>query len=185
MAELSKSQEIRISKFLSLVLRHEPQTINIVLDANGWVDVDELIQKVNKKGIHLDLESLQQVVANNDKKRFAFNEDRSRIRASQGHSVDVELGYEAKQPPEFLYHGTAIQNLDSIRQKGLLKGSRHHVHLSQEPETATKVGSRHGKPVVLTVQSGEMHRAGIAFFQSANGVWLTDTVGASFIHFPA
>ncbi len=184
MSVLTKSEVIRISKFLSLILRHQPQTIGIQLDPNGWVAVEELISKVNQKGIRLDGEGLKQVVANNDKQRFAFNDDFSRIRANQGHSVTVDLGFAPKDPPEFLYHGTAIRNLPSIREKGLLKGKRHHVHLSPERETATKVGSRHGTPVVLTVKSGEMHREGIPFFQSENGVWLTDLVSPDYIFFP-
>lgn len=181
---LSASQLKRISKFLSLVLRHQPDKIGITLDAAGWVDVDELIGKIDKKAFSLDRATLERVVAENDKKRFAFSEDGKQIRASQGHSVEVELEYQPVEPPELLYHGTTGKNLDGIRAEGLLKRSRRHVHLSPDRETAHKVGSRHGKPVILTVRAGELHRSGHVFYCSANGVWLTESVPAEYIYFP-
>ncbi|MDC8102493.1 RNA 2'-phosphotransferase [Chryseobacterium rhizosphaerae] len=171
----------RISKFLSLILRHQPETIGLNLDENGWADVEELRTKSAKKGVHFSLEELDEVVETNNKKRFAFNEDKTMIRASQGHSIDIDLALEALQPPDFLYHGTAEANISSILDKGIEKRSRQHVHLSADKETATKVGMRHGKPIILTIRTGTMYEEGIAFFQSANGVWLTEFVDPKYI----
>ena len=175
---------IRISKFLGLVLRHRPERIGIELDGQGWVSVNELLTAMRKHAFPLSLETLQAVVANNDKQRFAFSEDGTRIRASQGHSVKIDLAYQPLQPPEILFHGTARKFLPSIRQHGLIKKRRHHVHLSPDRETARKVGSRHGTPVILAVRAGEMHRAGIEFFQSQNGVWLVEAVVVAYLFFP-
>ena len=172
-----------ISKFLSLILRHNPEKIGLQLDENGWAEVAELLRKSNRYQPTLTLETLQEVVATNDKKRFAFNEDQTKIRANQGHSIKVDLEYVAKQPPEFLYHGTVSKCMGAIREKGLLKMNRHHVHLSSDRDTAIKVGSRRGKPIILSVNSGEMHQQGILFYQSDNGVWLTDAVAPEFIAF--
>ncbi|WP_299677958.1 RNA 2'-phosphotransferase [uncultured Tenacibaculum sp.] len=173
-----------ISKFLSLLLRHQPDLIGLKLDKNGWADVAELIEKSKRKGKHFSIEKLEEVVATNDKKRFSFNEDQTKIRANQGHSLKtIDLKLEAIQPPEYLYHGTVPKFMQSIREKGLQKMSRQHVHLSQDLETATKVGSRRGVPTILTVRSGAMHVAGFEFYQSKNGVWLTDHVPANFIEF--
>lgn len=141
----------------------------------------ELLEAVNRNGVSLTLEQLKHVVAANDKKRFAFSEDGKKIRASQGHSIEVDLQYERQTPPEFLYHGTPERFVESIRATGLNKGQRHHVHLSPDPQTATKVGERRGRPVVLTIRSGEMHRQGHIFYKSANGVWLVDHVPPQFI----
>jgi putative RNA 2'-phosphotransferase len=174
-------EEIRISKFLSLVLRHKPETIGLHLDDNGWANTQELMERLNSNDFEISIEDLKQVVANNDKKRFQFSEDYSKIRASQGHSLKVDLALEEKIPPRLLYHGTAEKNLDSIRKQGLVKGQRHHVHLSADKETAQKVGMRHGKPLVLKVRSEEMSKAGIRFYQSENGVWLTDTVPPDYL----
>ncbi|WP_292008272.1 RNA 2'-phosphotransferase [Chryseobacterium sp.] len=171
----------RISKFLSLILRHQPETINLHLDENGWADVDELLEKSKKKRILFTFEELEEVVATNNKKRFAFNEDKTKIRASQGHSIDIDLALIPQQPPEFLYHGTAEGNISSILEKGIEKRNRQHVHLSSDKETATKVGMRHGKPVILTVRTGKMFDDGILFFFSDNEVWLTDYVDAKYI----
>jgi len=173
-----------ISKFLSLVLRHSPETIGLKLDENGWADVAELIEKCNKKGNTLDLELLDYVVSNNDKKRFAFNADKTKIRASQGHSISVELNLNEREPLEFLYHGTVDKFLENIRKEGLQKMSRQHVHLSKDHETAIKVGSRRGAPQILTIRSGEMHKDGFKFYLSENNVWLTDEVPAKYIQFP-
>lgn len=172
------------SKFLSLVLRHQPETIGIELDEAGWVDVETLLQAVRAKRSPLTRAELDEVVATSDKKRFAYSDDGLRIRANQGHSVEVDLGYTPAEPPAELYHGTVDRFLASIRQHGLIKGSRHHVHLSADVETATKVGQRRGQPVVLVVRSREMHAAAIPFFLSANGVWLTEHVAPQYIHFP-
>ena len=175
---------VRISKFLGLVLRHKPEEIGITLDEAGWVDVDTLLSACARHRFPITREQLETVVATSDKKRFSFNEDRKRIRANQGHSVDVELGYSPARPPEILYHGTADRFLDSIRRQGLIKGKRHHVHLSLTRETAAAVGTRHGRLVLLQVRCGDMHRAGIPFYKTPNDVWLTDTVRPEYLVFP-
>lgn len=172
-----------ISKLLSYILRHSPETIKLKLDENGWADVNELIAKFDLYDLTLDLELLQYVVENNDKKRFAFNEDKTRIRANQGHSIAVELNLNETEPLEYLYHGTVEKFLSDIKTQGLQKMSRQHVHLSADKETANKVGGRRGKPVILIVNSGGMHRAGYKFYLSANNVWLTDVVPAEYIEF--
>lgn len=172
-----------VSKFLSLVLRHSPETIGLRLDENGWADVGELIEKCSKNGNSLNMELLEYVVENNDKKRFAFNEDKAKIRASQGHSISVELNLSEAEPSEFLFHGTVDKSLESIQKEGLQKMSRQHVHLSKDRETATKVGSRRGVPQILTVRSGEMFKDGFKFYLSENNVWLTDQVPAKYIEF--
>jgi putative RNA 2'-phosphotransferase len=174
----------RASKFLSLVLRHKPDEIGIALDSAGWVDVDVLLAAMAAHGRAITIDELRHVVETSDKKRFALSEDGRRIRASQGHSVEVELGYEPATPPDVLFHGTVERFLPSIREHGLMKGARHHVHLSADVETATKVGSRRGSAVVLTIDAAGMAREGLLFFVSANGVWLTDEVPARFIRFP-
>jgi putative RNA 2'-phosphotransferase len=183
MPEMTDKEIIRTSKFLSLILRHEPQRFGLKLDSAGWIGVTELLEAVNRNGISLTLDQLKHVVATNDKKRFEFSEDGQWIRASQGHSIEVDLQYERQTPPELLYHGTPERFLESIRATGLNKGQRHHVHLSPDPQTATKVGQRRGRPVVLTIRSGEMHRQGHVFYRSANGVWLVDHVPVRFIEF--
>lgn len=177
-----KNNEVKISKFLSLVLRHQPQMIGLMLDSAGWVNVDELLTACNVNGFSLTREMLDAIVRNNDKQRFAFSEDGLRIRASQGHSVEVELAYEPAVPLPILYHGTVDRFLVSIRANGLVKGNRHHVHLSAEVKTAEIVGNRRGKAVVLEVLAAQMHDNGHAFFLSANGVWLTDHVPPAYLH---
>lgn len=173
----------KISKFLSLVLRHRPEVLELQLDENGWASVKELLQKMNRGPYALSFEDLKEIVETNDKQRFIFSDDYSHIRANQGHSVSADLGLQEKVPPGILYHGTAIQNLESIKAKGLIKGSRNHVHLSSDHETAVKVGIRHGKPVVLEIQAMNMYQAGLVFYLSENGVWLTDQVPVQFIKF--
>ena len=169
-----------ISKFLSLVLRHKPEKIGLELDQQGWAKTQELLDKIP----HLTLKLLQEVVETNNKKRFAFNEDGSKIRASQGHSITVDLGYPPSEPPALLYHGTATRFVTSIQEKGLLKRNRQHLHLSKDLDTATNVGQRHGKVVILTVDSGKMYKDGYNFFISENGVWLTDHVPVDYLIFP-
>ncbi len=169
------------SKFLSLVLRHQPQFIGIELDEQGWVNVDELLKQANLHGQKIDAEMLRHVVATSDKKRFAFDDTGLKIRASQGHSVAVELGYHPEVPPQILYHGTGEKSVASILAVGLEKRSRQHVHLSADIETAIKVGSRHGKPRVFEVLANEMHTGGHTFYLSENKVWLTDHVPAQFL----
>lgn len=172
------------SKFLSLILRHEPGRVGLTLDEAGWADVEELLRAVNAHGVPLTLDELRHIVATSEKKRFAFSEDGRRIRASQGHSVAVDLQYPPSAPPEILYHGTATRFLDGIRRDGLRKMGRHDVHLQTDTKQALQVGGRHGKPVLLTIRAGDMHRAGFVFRCSANGVWLVDHVPPQFIQFP-
>ncbi|MCM2372068.1 RNA 2'-phosphotransferase [Aporhodopirellula aestuarii] len=175
----------RTSKFLSLVLRHRPEVIGLRLDAEGWLDINELIASANQRGTAITLEQLHEVVATCEKRRFALSDDGLRVRANQGHSVaDVELNLPSTQPPDQLFHGTVAVFLDSIREQGLRRRSRNHVHLSADRETATKVGSRRGVPVILAVNAGEMNDAGHVFYRSANGVWLTNHVPPRFLAFP-
>lgn len=178
-----KPNNKKISKFLSLVLRHKPEVIGLKLDESGWVETTELLDKLAQNNKKITLESLKEVVANNDKKRFAFNVDQTKIRASQGHSIEINLGYTVVEPPAILFHGTATRFIDSIKKKGLMKGNRHQVHLSKNLETATKVGSRHGKVIVIKVKALEMHKAGFEFFVSENKVWLTDYVPVKYLEF--
>ncbi len=166
---------------MSLVLRHAPEKIGLDLDDAGWAEVDELLKKMATKGVDIDFERLNQVVETNDKKRYAFNEDKTKIRASQGHSINVDLQFSPQQPPEILYHGTATKHLGSIFEKGIIKGKRRHVHLSADTETAVKVGQRHGKPVVLYIDAKAMYEAGIEFYLSENKVWLTNVVLPEYI----
>lgn len=176
------AQELKhLSKFMSLVLRHKPETIGLELDANGWVPVDALIAKMRAAGSSIDSNILSHIVATNEKKRFAFDATGTLIRASQGHSVTVDLGYTPQQPPEILFHGTAAHNRDIILAEGLKKGARHHVHLSNNIDTAIQVGGRHGRPVVFTVHAAAMHNDGFAFYQSENGVWLTGSVPPQYV----
>jgi putative RNA 2'-phosphotransferase len=184
-SRMSDASLVRTSKFLSLVLRHKPEAIGLTLDPEGWADVDELIALAGREGRSLSRGLIARVVATNDKQRFALSPDGSKIRANQGHSVDIDPGLAPVVPPDILFHGTATRFLDSIRAQGLIPGSRLHVHLSADEATALKVGRRHGRPVVLTVRSGAMHAAGMAFYRSENGVWLTDRVPAEFLEIPS
>lgn len=176
-----EQEKKRIGKFLSLVLRHEPQKIGIELDEQGWANTKELIEKCKKKRYHFSMDDLIEIVETNDKQRYSFNEKRNKIRANQGHSINIDLALQPISPPDFLYHGTATRSLDSIMELGIIKGSRQYVHLSKDKETATKVGSRHGKPIVLTIMAGQMAKDGILFYQAENGVWLTDYVYVKYI----
>jgi putative RNA 2'-phosphotransferase len=173
--------QIRLSKFLSFVLRHKPDAISLTLGPEGWVNIDELIGKADAAGTRFDRNDLLHVVATSDKKRFSVSEDGLRIRAAQGHSVPVELGLLPQKPPAVLYHGTATRFLDSIRLHGLKPQARQQVHLSIDEATAQRVGQRHGKPIVLKVDAGEMHVAGIQFYRADNGVWLTNEVPPKFL----
>ena len=170
-----------ISKFLSFVLRHQPDAIGITLDAEGWANILELIAAAANNGKELDRDLIQAVVTKSDKKRFAISEDGLHIRAVQGHSTEiVHINYAEKVPPEFLYHGTATRFMESISKDGLLPGSRQYVHLSQDEKTALAVGQRHGNPVVLRIEALRMHEQGLKFFQAENGVWLTGLVPVAF-----
>lgn len=180
---MNDKQKKDTSKFLSFVLRHSPEAIDLRLDENGWADVAELLSKSSQHRTSFTKEELEAIVADNDKQRFAFNDDHSKIRANQGHSVNIQLDLAPQQPPEVLYHGTVQKFLASIQQEGLQKMSRQHVHLSEDRATAEKVGSRRGIPVILNVRSGQMHLDGISFYLSENGVWLTDQVPVKYIDF--
>ena len=171
----------RISKFLSYVLRHHPESIGLELDSAGWTDVDELIAGAERAGRHFTRTDLAEVVATSPKQRFALSRDRTRIRAVQGHSVAVELGVPPAEPPEVLYHGTAEKTVQSILTDGLLPMTRQQVHLSADEVTAESVGRRHGRPVVLQVAAGRMFRDGYQFYQADNGVWLTDSVRVAYL----
>ncbi|UAN51600.1 MULTISPECIES: RNA 2'-phosphotransferase [unclassified Serratia (in: enterobacteria)] len=176
------SQNQEVSKFLSYVLRHQPESIGLTLDSEGWVSIDSLITCATQKGRILNLQLIKLVVENSDKKRFSISDDGCYIRAVQGHSSpQVDIKYEEKTPPQYLYHGTAIRFINSIHQDGLIAGSRQYVHLSSDITTATAVGQRHGKPVVLTLNALAMYQNGFKFYQADNGVWLTATVPAKFI----
>jgi putative RNA 2'-phosphotransferase len=180
---MTEKETIKTSKFLSLILRHEPERVGLHLGEGGWVGVDDLLQAVNSHGVPLTVEQLQHVVSTNSKKRFAFSDDGRQIRASQGHSVEVDLQYTPQPPPEILYHGTATRFLPDIRKGGLQRMARHDVHLSAETRVTIQVGGRHGKPVLLIIRAGDMHRAGHVFRCSANGVWLVSQVPPEFIDF--
>ena len=177
----SYKQVTHISKFLSLVLRHQPETIGIQLDQGGWTDIAELIKKANNYGIKFDREILNHIVATNSKKRFAFNDTLDKIRASQGHSVEIELGYTNQKPPEILFHGTGEKFVQSILDTGLEKRNRQYVHLTIDFDTAVKVGQRHGKPFVFKVLAEQMYNEKFQFFISDNGVWLTDYVPIKYL----
>jgi putative RNA 2'-phosphotransferase len=170
---------VRVSKFLSRHLRHRPGDIGLTLDDAGWVDVDELLAACARRGIVLTRQELEHVVAHSDKQRFAL--EGNRIRANQGHTVEVDLGLTVERPPELLYHGTVAASLDAIRADGLKPMGRHDVHLSSDVDTAERVGARRGKPVVLTVQAEAMHQAGYEFRVSDNGVWLVAAVPPRFL----
>ena len=179
-----KTTHKRISKLMSLVLRHKPEHLDLNLDENGWVKVDLLLAAMQHQGLDVDRELFEEVVRDNDKQRFAFNEDRTQIRANKGHSIEVDVELEQKTPPSVQLHGTVEEFLDPIRESGLKKMNRQHVHLSGDLETANKVGSRRGKPVILQIDAAKMEKNGHVFYLSANGVWLTDHVPPSYISFP-
>jgi len=180
---MNEKQEQRLSKFLSLLLRHKPETLDLNMDKNGWVSVDELVEKINASGRNITQVDIANVVANCKKQRFKLDTEFDRIRANQGHSIAVDVELVEKTPPAVLYHGTAKRNLDSIRKLGLIKGSRQHVHLSDNQDTARNVGRRYGKPVILEVDCKKMASDGHLFYQSENGVWLVDAVGVDYLIF--
>lgn len=170
-----------MSKFISLVLRHKPEIIGLTLDTNGWADSSELVEKINAHGFQLTTGILNHIVATNAKKRFSFNETKTRIRANQGHSINVELNLERTTPPSCLYHGTGKKSVPSILAAGLEKRDRQYVHLSVDLETAKMVGQRHGESKVFIVASGQMNLEGFSFYLSVNGVWLIDYVPAKYL----
>jgi putative RNA 2'-phosphotransferase len=169
------------SKFISLVLRHKPEEIGLQLDENGWADVHELLDKMKATSPGISFGVLKEIVETNDKKRFAFNEDETKIRANQGHSIDVDLELEPVTPPDVLYHGTAEKNVAAIMQTGLHKMRRLHLHLSDNIATALNVGQRHGKPILLVVDARRMHNDGLLFYLSENKVWLTEDIDPQYL----
>lgn len=177
--EMDERRTVKVSKYLSKHLRHRPERIGLTLDEAGWVEIETLVAAAAAHGFRFSRDELDHVVARNDKQRFAV--DGTRIRASQGHTVAVDLGLAPAAPPAYLYHGTVARSLDAIRAEGLRPMSRHDVHLSPDRETATRVGARRGRPVVLSVDAGAMHRAGHEFRVSANGVWLTAAVPPQYL----
>jgi len=178
---ISKNQKVKLSKFLSLILRHQPELIDVNLDDHGWLDISVLISNSKIKGVNLDLETIKEIVVTNSKKRFSLNEDCTKIRANQGHSINVDVQLKKHIPPEFLYHGTAQKFKALIIEKGIQKMSRQHVHLSIDVQTAKNIGQRHGKPVVLKILAKKMYQEGFEFFISENKVWLTEHVPTRFI----
>ncbi len=177
----SQKQIKQVSKLLSRVLRHQPELLGIELDDQGWTETQTLLLAINENVMPIDKEMLEAVVRENDKQRFSFNTDRSMIRANQGHSLKVELDLPSVEPPVFLYHGTVEKFISNIKDKGLLKMNRQHVHLSLDTATARKVGSRRGKPTILKVAAGQMFADGHVFFLSENKVWLTDHVPPKYL----
>lgn len=172
----------KTSVFISLILRHKPEVIGISLDRHGWASVQELIDGINKTGKYsIDMPTLEEIVRTDNKQRYSFNEDKTKIRANQGHSINVDVELNEAVPPEILYHGTGEKYVESINTEGLKPMSRLYVYLSKDIDTAVNVGKRHGKPVVYKISAGEMHRQGYEFYLSENGVWLTKTVPVNFI----
>jgi len=178
---VEQSRLVKISKYLSKHLRHAPEQIGLTLAIGGWVNVDDLLSACAAHQFPITRTELEAVVATSDKQRFAFDETRTRIRANQGHSVDVDLELQPQIPPDVLYHGTGEQSVPAILQSGLLKLSRHHVHLSKDVETARKVGMRHGRPVIFAIAATAMQQAGLTFYCSDNGVWLVDEVPPQYL----
>lgn len=173
----------RLSKFISMILRHKPQVIGITLDEHGWADVDELIKGINETGeeIEFSKDTLETIVKTDKKQRYSFSQDKTLIRANQGHSIPVDVELEKKEPPKVLYHGTGSRFVKSIQEQGLLPMERLYVHLSTDVETATNVGKRHGTPVIFKVNAEQMQKDGYDFFQSVNGVWLTKEVPTKYL----
>lgn len=169
----------KTSKYISLILRHKPETIGITLDKNGWANVNELIKGVNKTH-KLDMKTLEEIVETDDKQRYSFNEDKTKIRANQGHSVDVDVELEEVVPPDMLWHGTGVKYMKNIDVEGLISKSRLYVHLSADPNTAIEVGKRHGAPMIYCIDALRMYNDGYKFYKSKNGVWLTKHVPAEY-----
>lgn len=174
-------QFVKLSKFISLILRHQPDKFGLQLDSAGWAQVDDLITIAQKANLPLDRAQLAQIVAENDKQRFSFSDDGQRIRANHGHSIQIDLPLTPKVPPSYLYHGTATRFLTAIQQQGLLSKNRQYVHLSVDEITAHKVGQRHGNPVILTVEAKQMAANGFLFYHSASNIWLTEQVPPEYI----
>jgi len=178
---MGREGDVRLGRFLSLVLRHQPEAAGITLDEHGWADVAELLAGVNATGRAIDMETLERIVRENDKQRYSFSEDHKKIRANQGHSIRVDVELKEAIPPARLYHGTATRFLGSIYAKGIQRGSRQYVHLSGDYATAVKVGARHGAPAVLVLDAAAMTADGVTFYRSENGVWLCGYVDTKYI----
>jgi putative RNA 2'-phosphotransferase len=175
---------IKTSKYLSRHLRHQPERLGLTLEPGGWVGVDALLLACSERGFALSRDDLNEVVERNDQRRFAFDDAGMRIRANQGHTVPIDLFLGPARPPAALFHGTSRHNLDSIRRAGLRSMGRHHVHLSEDRGTATRVGARHGEPVVLRVAAQRMVDDGFVFHVTANDVWLATEVPAAYLQVP-
>ncbi|HBF7094268.1 TPA: RNA 2'-phosphotransferase [Clostridioides difficile] len=175
------SKKDKLSIFISLILRHKPEIIGIKLDEYGYADVNELIEKINNAGRNINIEILEQIVKEDNKQRYSFNEDRSKIRVNQGHSINVDVELKELEPPEYLYHGTATRFLDNIKNEGIIKQSRLYVHLSRDIDTAIKVGKRHGTPVILKINTGKMYENGYKFYLSENNVWLCEYIPFKYV----
>ena len=171
----------KLSVFISLILRHKPETIGITIDEYGWANVKELIDGINNSGKTINMDILEEIVRTDEKNRYSFNKDKTKIRANQGHSIPVNVELKEKTPPDILYHGTATRFLENIKQQGIKSMSRLYVHLSKDQETAFKVGDRHGKSVVLIIDAKRMHNDGIKFYLSENNVWLTKYIDSKYI----
>ena len=173
----------RLSKFISMILRHKPEVIGITLDEHGWADVDELIKGINETGeeVEFNKTTLEKIVKTDKKQRYSVSQDKTLIRANQGHSIPVDVELEKKEPPKILYHGTGVKSVKAIQEQGLLPMERLYVHLSTDVETATNIGKRHGTPVIFKVNTEQMQKDGYDFFQSVNGVWLTKEVPAKYL----
>ena len=178
---MDDKKKVKISKYLSKHLRHQPERLELILEDGSWVEVDKLLKRCAINNFPITEDELNYVVEHNDKKRFSFSEDGKKIRANQGHSVEVDLKLEPTHPPDILFHGTGQNSLASVLETGLLKMARHHVHLSADIETALKVGSRHGKPIILKIDTNAMLKKGFEFYVSANGVWLVESVPPEFL----
>lgn len=172
--------DVNLGKFISLILRHKPEVIGISIDKNGWANVEELLKGINKSGRKIDFDTLERIVNTNNKHRYSFNEDKTLIRANQGHSINVDVELKESIPPDILYHGTGLKYLDSIKENGIVSKNRLHVHLSKDIETAIDVGKRHGTPVVLEINTKQMVDDGIKFYISENGVWLTSNIDSKY-----
>ena len=178
---MTDARLVKVSKYLAKHLRHQPERLGLTLEPGGWVRVDDLLAACAAHRFPVSREELEQVVAENDKRRYSFDDSGTRIRANQGHTVEVDLGLVPVEPPAVLYHGTSERSVDAILDAGLQPMGRHHVHLSPDVETARRVGGRRGRPVVLAVDAAAMHAAGHQFYVSDNGVWLTDDVPSEFL----
>lgn len=172
---------VKMGKYISLILRHKPELINLKIDEHGWANVDDLLKGINNSGRYISKEILDIIVNTNNKKRYQYNNDHTKIRANQGHSIKVDVELQEKVPPNILYHGTAQKYLDKIRESGIRKMNRLHVHLSKDIETAINVGKRHGQPIVLVINTEAMIKDGFKFYYSNNGVWLCDDIDYSYV----